>query len=162
MIEQQTDMDILSETFKYKKLALDTGFEEFSKWSCEELRKFFKLSKPHRTFDSDENLVNECYNAWRELVFSYEFALAKDCADSCDIDFRISPIKSISKSSDTLSTFTPTIIDIDRSIVSVKNKSYFKSWTVPQLQDYLSDRGVNKSGNKQKLVDNVYGAHLYT
>lgn len=29
-----------------------------------------------------------------------------------------------------------------------------------QLGQYLSDRCINKTGNKEKLVDNVYGAYL--
>lgn len=38
--------------------------------------------------------------------------------------------------------------------------SDFEKWTVSQLHDYLSDRCINKSGNKPKLVQNVYGCYL--
>ena len=36
----------------------------------------------------------------------------------------------------------------------------FGKWTVAELSQYLSDRCINKSGNKEKLVENVYGAYL--
>ena len=36
----------------------------------------------------------------------------------------------------------------------------FKKWTIPQLSNYLADRCINKSGNKEKLVTNVFGAYL--
>ena len=39
-------------------------------------------------------------------------------------------------------------------------KEHFRKWTVPELQQYLADRCINKSGNKEKLVDNVYGAYM--
>ena len=35
----------------------------------------------------------------------------------------------------------------------------FRKWTVPQLTQYLSDRCIIKSGNKKKLIENVYGAY---
>lgn len=36
----------------------------------------------------------------------------------------------------------------------------FKKWTLPQLSQYLADRCINKSGNKDKLVENVFGAYV--
>ena len=39
-------------------------------------------------------------------------------------------------------------------------KEHFRKWTVSDLQQYLADRCINKSGNKEKLVDNVYGAYM--
>ena len=39
------------------------------------------------------------------------------------------------------------------------SKADFETWTVPELSQYLADRCINKSGNKAKLVENVYGAY---
>lgn len=36
----------------------------------------------------------------------------------------------------------------------------FRKWNVTQLSEYLADRCKNKSGNKEKLVTNVYGAYM--
>ena len=35
----------------------------------------------------------------------------------------------------------------------------FKCWTVAHLKEHLGDRCVNKDGNKEKLLDNAYGAY---
>ena len=35
----------------------------------------------------------------------------------------------------------------------------FKSWTITQLHEFLSDRCINKTGNKASLVQNAYGAY---
>ena len=35
----------------------------------------------------------------------------------------------------------------------------FETWTMVQLQEYLADRYINKTGNKNKLVENAYGAY---
>ena len=36
---------------------------------------------------------------------------------------------------------------------------HFKEWTIVQLRKYLSDRCINKTGDKLRLVKNVYGAY---
>lgn len=38
-------------------------------------------------------------------------------------------------------------------------KNDFNFWTVVQLQEFLADQGINKSGNKSKLVENVFGTY---
>ena len=38
-------------------------------------------------------------------------------------------------------------------------KQDFNLWTVHQLQSFLGDRGVNRSGNKPKLVTNAFGTY---
>ena len=35
----------------------------------------------------------------------------------------------------------------------------FETWTMIQLQKYLADRCINKTANKNKLVENPYGAY---
>ena len=35
----------------------------------------------------------------------------------------------------------------------------FSSWNLHQLQEFLPDRGINKTGNKDTLVTNAYNAY---
>ena len=89
--------------------------------------------------------------------------MAKDdvCNDEYEIDLHISPVKtSIPIKITTTDVVTECNNDAGRHKENIKDINYFNRWTVPQLQEYLVEHGVNKSGNKQKLVDNVYGTHL--
>ena len=35
----------------------------------------------------------------------------------------------------------------------------FSSWNLSHLQEFLADRGINKTGNKDTLVTNAYNAY---
>ena len=35
----------------------------------------------------------------------------------------------------------------------------FSSWNLSQLQEFLADHGINKTGNKDTLVTNAYNAY---
>ena len=35
----------------------------------------------------------------------------------------------------------------------------FSSWNLSHLQEFLADRGINKTGNKVTLVTNAYNAY---
>ena len=38
-------------------------------------------------------------------------------------------------------------------------RKYFSSWNLSHLQEFLADRGINKTGNKDTLVTNAYNAY---
>ena len=38
-------------------------------------------------------------------------------------------------------------------------KKHFSKWKVSYLQEYLTSRGINKSGNKEVLINNAYNTY---
>ena len=38
-------------------------------------------------------------------------------------------------------------------------KEHFSKWKVSYLQEYLASRGINKSGNKEVLINNAYNTY---
>ena len=44
-------------------------------------------------------------------------------------------------------------------IVTSMRKEHFSKWKVSYLQEYLASRGINKSGNKEVLINNAYNTY---
>ncbi|XP_065654482.1 uncharacterized protein LOC136081123 [Hydra vulgaris] len=126
---------VLMNEFSAKGLKLDNNVN-FSKWKLSDLRYFLKLSKNYHGFSNlnKEKVLEKVIYVWNNIVSS--------CNLSSNIDFAGN------------SNFPTPKVPI---IPSLKKTPKFEEWTILKLQEYLSDHGINRSGNKQTLVNHALG-----
>ena len=107
----------------------------------------------------------KCYFPVKFVISLIIFCHDGDNAAVCPpVDFCISPIATTVPEA---VVSPPKTVPEGKSIPGIRyppiregmTANDFKSWTMVQLQDFLADRCINKSGTKGKLVENAYGAY---
>ncbi|XP_065649401.1 uncharacterized protein LOC136078182 [Hydra vulgaris] len=123
---------MLMNEFSTKGLKFDKNVN-FSKWKLNDLRYFLKLSKNYHGFSNlnKEKVLEKVIFVWNKILSSYN--LSSNIKLAYNNDLPKIPIPSI----------------------SLKENPKFEKWTISKLQDYLGDRGINRNGDKQTLVNNA-------
>ena len=86
-------------------------------------------------------------------------SLESNCKNLFGIDFDIKkPINITLESTSKICTSAKTGRKYPALFDNMEKKDFLK-WNISQLQDFLADRGINKTGNKDILVTNVYSAY---
>lgn len=161
----------------------------FCSWKLSDLKRFLTLVNQFKGHSKSKKstLVEAATKYWTEYCSNFYFS-STDAKDE-DIMYelgtpfsspRFSPLvspapsatsstcSSLPSSTTSSRSSSPTPATVKKNIFNGKYPETtegmsiddFERWTVAQLQEYLSDRCINKSGNKPKLVKNVYGCYL--
>ena len=160
----------------------------FQSWKLPELKSFLKVTHTIKGLSKckKEELLCNVLNIWGKITAEAMF-LSSSSSDIKDSDLLsldlsspsstatsgfLSPLCSPSSLPQSLgspsssSSTTAAHVASAAAVGSYPNTvdgmttDDFKKWTVQQLTLYLSDRCINKSGNKEKLIENVYGAYM--
>ena len=144
-------LEILLNEFKPQGLTLD-GNINFFKWKLCDLRKFLKLVE-----------VTGFSKAKKEVVaVKVETLWNNFKADPTPMNqpINIETDMNIDKDKNMIDD---DITDNSRNNCQQINNNTpppeFMKWNISKLQDYLGERGINRSGNKQTLVRNALGAY---
>lgn len=180
MSKEQKVMDKIEDTKKILK-EIKENFPSvsvavrvpFDKWKLNDLRLFLKLVnnyKGHSKLKKDA-LAVKALESWDKHCSSSYFT-PNDIDDEELLNGLNTPPQP--KSSEPQASSSTSVVrsePVNHGPPSDPSRKYpktvpgmamedFKKWNLAQLQDYLADRCINKTGNKAKLVENVYGAYL--
>ena len=151
------------------------------KWKVLDMKKFIKIASSSTKGISKlkkEDMIIFAMKTWQEMCSISYCENSNDIIDDilCNIPSTsslpstplCSPTNSTSTNSFTADAFSHVSSTPSSPMPSLQRypnvtqdmvKNDFNFWTVVQLQEYLADRGINKSGNKSKLVENVFGTY---
>ena len=145
----------------------------FSQWKVIDIKKFLAIATTMKGISKlkKNNLVMLAIKEWQALCsVSY-------CGTAADEDLFDVPILPSPKDTELLTTPSCSPRNTEFSNISSVPSSPiptlrryptirenmtekdFNLWTVHQLQSFLGDRGINRSGNKAKLVTNAFGTY---
>ena len=143
-------MELLTERFLYKGLRKQSSVDVFNDWTVPELKLFLKLTDEHKGTAAmrKDQLYSKVVELWKS---DNEINNEIDSAFGVCFDVVASAAQNIRKTAMPGEKYPP--------IFPGMKKSDFNKWTVPQLQDFLQDRAINKSGQKEQLVNNVNCAY---
>ena len=152
-------VNILMETFAYKNLVPKEEIK-FSSWKVAELKQFLKICKSLTGLSNakKEVLLEKVQRKWNEIIDSLsEKSLDYSSTSYMPLSPPMSPHSLLQISPPLSLSSGPCATSTTKSQPLTKND--FKDWKVHELQDFLAARCVNKTGNKEKLVKNAYGAY---
>ena len=112
----------------------------FSKWKLSDLRYLLKLSINYHGFSylNKEKVFGKVMYVWNKIVSSSNSSSKIVLDDNGHLPIPKDPIIQVSQ----------------------KENPKFEKWTILKLQDYLGDRDINRTGNKQTLVINALNMNL--
>lgn len=147
----------------------------FGKWKVLDIKRFLKITTSTKGISKlkKDDLIILAMETWQKMCSVVFCETSNDIPDE-ELFNLASPSASLSSPTASLSSPTNTNTDTFSYVSSAPTspmptlqqypnvtpnmtKVDFNKWTVAQLQDFLADRGINKSGNKQKLIENVFG-----
>lgn len=141
--ENSSLLDILLDEFKSQGLKLSENVV-FSKWKLCDLRKFLKMTNTTGFSKANkESVVEKADFIWSNLK-----------ADPTIPPTPLSQASNINNSNNQHS-----IKNNNGNPTQIPRTPEFMKWNMHKLQDFLGDRGINRTGNKQTLVRNALGAY---
>ena len=185
-MEQDVDapatlLELILKAFPNKGIQNAHSKVNFSSWKLNELKEFLRLTKNYRGLSKAKktDIICKAINVWKKISENAMFSGGNN--DISDQDLLSLDLRSASSS--TVSCFLsppgspPSNFPVPSTSLAADDKcksskivypdvvkgmstNDFKKWTVPQLSQYLADRCINMSGNKDKLVENVFGAYV--
>ena len=140
-------LQTLNETFPDKGMINEGRTFDFNKWKVDELKTFLKVSKYFKGLSKANKgiLVVKVQEIWKRISAEAMFT-KNDISDELLMNLP--------------STSSAVQKPPHPETQAGMTKEDFAKWTVADLSQYLADRCINRSGNKEKLVDNVYGAYV--
>ena len=143
-------MELLTEIFLYKGLRKQSSIDVFNDWTVPELKLFLKLMDEHKgtAASRKDQLYSKVVESWKNY---------NEINNEIDSAFGVCFYVVASAAQNIRKTALP--VEKHPPIFPGMNKSDFNEWTVPQLQDFLQDRAINKAGQKEQLVNNVNCAY---
>ena len=148
----------LIDLFKPRSLSESSGVECFRAFTVAELKRFLQrvgLEKGKSSFKK-EQLVDVCFRLWDEKVKEERRnVVALPANEQAVMPPQTSPCMSSSVSESTTTHTENILYPILRRDMTMAD---FEQWTIPQLKSFLSDREINQTGNKRRLVQNAFGA----
>ena len=161
-------LKILQQTFPEKGYNNKDNAINYATWKVDELKLFLKVTGQFKGLSKANKmeLRSKVTNVWKGIAAESMFS-TNDISDNDLVSANLnllSPVaatkRPLSSSSSTSNTKPPPKVVVVPDTPAGLTKEDFKRWNMAQLGQYLSDRCINKTGNKEKLVDNVYGAYL--
>ena len=154
MASYQDTAKVLAERFIHKGLKEESSTDIFMNWNVPELKMFLKLSNSQKgtTSYKKEQLLLKVKSLWTYFTSNKENMNSDE--GIFGVDFNLVSGAQTRKHALTGEKYPP--------IFPGMKKTDFEKWTMPQLQEYLQDRGVNKAGKKEQLVHNVECAYNMT
>lgn len=146
----------------------------FSQWKVIDIKKFLAIASTVKGISKlkKDDLVILAMREWQALCSVSYCGTSSSAADedllnvpvsSKDTELLTTPLSSPTNtefSNISSGSFSP-IPTLQRypNLKENMTKQDFNLWTVHQLQSFLGDRGINRSGNKAKLVINAFGTY---
>ena len=130
------------------------------------MKRFLKVTNCYKGLSKakKEDLIVKVQSTWKLISEEAKFSNTDDILDR-DLLAGMQSSSSTSKTTSTTSSQT-SLNAVEKKQTLVPKTKYgmtredFGKWTVAELSRYLSDICINKAGNKEKLVENVYSAYL--
>lgn len=119
--------------------------DNFNKWKVPELRQFLIMTANTKsTSTMNKNTLVEL--ATKTWTITTQGSQEAGCSES-------------NLQASNLPEVTADRIERYPRLSNNMNEADFNTWNIHQLQAFLGDRGINRSGNKAKLVKNAYGTY---